>query len=196
MDTKNIAMALGNILALTALQGCTVLLALAFTPPDSLIRPALLPLLAALTFYTLPVIADSFSIPDVISFCAHNTIGCLFQYIDCALVSRWSFAARGLTSAAGGQRNARLSATARKELEPRTESLWNRLRWGFFATTALRAPNTPWEVKGTPTYYRSDPRQVPTRARFLFDNARSLASCMLLRYAAVSRGWPPTISEG
>jgi len=164
-----------NLLGLSAL-----LLILAFTPENSLVRPALLPLMGYLTLYALPLNRSVY--PNIVTsnLLSMNICGLFLQYLDFGLISRWTFSARGPTTSLGGQRNASLSLTDRKALEPRISeppSIWTRLRWGFFAATAGRAPATPWEVKGTPPFKSREP---PSRLRFIFDNLVTLVLCYLV----------------
>ena len=169
-------------LALNVLETSIVLLVLAFTPSDSFIRPALLPLLLALAFYIIPLNRDYLPSKLQASLVTLHTVGILLQYLDFGLISRWSFSARGPTSSRGGQRNANLGLASRKALEqgPNPPTVWSRLRWGLFATTAWRAPSTPWEVKNVPPFDIHEPTRVPTRARFLADSMMTLVLCLVI----------------
>ncbi|KAI0534843.1 membrane bound O-acyl transferase family-domain-containing protein [Xylaria digitata] len=179
-------MAVLLFIACQAVALSTVVFVLAFTPDNSLIRPALLPLLTALATYTIPLNLHQFPHEVISNLLSMHTVGLVFQHVDFGLISRWSYSARGPTSSRGGQRNANLGLADRKKLEHRPPSLWQRLEWGLFAATAWRAPGTPWEVKGTPRV-----RPVPSRSRFLAQNLLKLAvSLLVIDILAVIGGEP------
>lgn len=75
-----------------------------------------------------------------------------------------------------------VSLVARKAREqaPTPLTVWKRLRWGLFATTAWRAPSAPWEVKNVPPFDVHEPKRVPTRARFLGDSMMTLVLCLVV----------------
>lgn len=164
------------MLLCNTIQHLIVVLILGFSSADSILRPALLPLLLLLTLYTLPL-NDAIQHSVVHGLVNFNTVGVLFQYLDCACISRWSYAAGGPTSGAGGQRNLR----AEPKHGPSTTGIksWadilRRLRFGTSLVTTWRGAGTPWEVKYTPRF-----PQVPSRARFLFQTASSLALELLI----------------
>ena len=172
-------MTLWLTVALNALQSSIVLLVLAFSPPNSLIRPALLPLLIVLTLCIIPLNRHYLPTKLQSSLFTHHTVGILLQYLDCGLISRWSFSAGGPTSGRGGLPNANHSLAARKSEPGKKETtVWSRLKWGLCVITAWRYTATPWEVKNVPPFHPHDPKRLPSRSRFLGDSAMVMTLCL------------------
>lgn len=175
-------MAFWEAAALHALEGGVVFSVLAFTDEKSLIRPALLPLLLALSLYAFPVVRDGLPTKLAAGCVSMNTAGTLFQYIDFALISRWSYAAGGPTSANGGQRHLAVGTQGHKGmacLNSPAPSIWHRIHFGWFVTSAWRAPATPWEVKNVPSFSSREPDRVPEWSKFLRGKILTLVICLL-----------------
>ncbi|MCJ1239557.1 hypothetical protein MMC14_007555 [Varicellaria rhodocarpa] len=172
-------MTLWLTVALNALQSSIVLLVLAFSPPNSLIRPALFPLLIVLTLYILPLNRHYLPTKLQSSLFTHHTVGIFLQYLDCALISRWSFSTRGPTSGRGGLPNTNRSLAARESGPGKEPTVWSRLKWGLFAITAWRYTATPWEVKNVPPFDPREPKRLPSRSRFLGDSAMMMTLCLI-----------------
>jgi hypothetical protein len=154
-----------------AVQHATAIWVLAFTPANSVIRPALLPLVLFVTLWILPL-NDAITHPVVHGLVNFNTVGVLFQYIDCACISRWSFAAGGPNSRAGGHRKVNLEDVGRSTASGNT---WSRIRFGIALVTTWRAAGTPWEVKGTPQF-----NSLPGRTHFVMKTLLGLAFDLLI----------------
>ena len=174
-------MAFWQALGLHALEAGIVFLVLAFTSSTSFIRPALLPVLAALSLYALPFNRKNLPTKLMAGSISMNTVGTLFQYLEFALISRWSFSAGGPTTSRGGQRKIKSDPSARKDRKQGSETptTWKRLQWGLFTTTSWRNPATPWEVKNVPVFDSRDPKRVPSRASFLVHKLLTLVLCFL-----------------
>lgn len=165
----------------------TLVFVISFTSPNSLLRPCLLPLIITHVFYILPLNKDTVAHKGTWTLLNMNTAGLLLQYIDLALISRWSYAAYGPTSSLGNQPNASLSVAERRKLKPQTSSsLFSRLQWGFEAAVAWRFPATPWEAKGTPHFTK-----VPSRRRFITMKTLQLIWALLILDAMSLMGSPP-----
>ncbi|KAK4246250.1 tat pathway signal sequence [Corynascus novoguineensis] len=163
------------MLLCNAFQHMLVILVLGFTAANSILRPALLPLLLLLTLYTLPL-NGAIPHPVVHGLVNFNTVGVFFQYLDCACISRWSYSAGGPTSGAGGHRN--LRSEPKHDTSKSTngaEEVLGRLRFGTSLVTTWRGAGTAWEVKYTPRFGRA-----PSRARFLVESALYLTFELLI----------------
>lgn len=166
-------MSMVYVLACNALQHAIFVVTLGFTSADSILRPALLPLLLALTLYVLPF-NDTISNPVAHGLFNFNAVGLFFQYLDCACISRWSFSAGGPTSKAGGYRNVRIEPREDVKRASTSYDVLHRLRFGTSLATTWRAAGTPWQVKGTPRFKR-----VPNRVRFVIGTVLWLAFDLL-----------------
>ncbi|KAF2120203.1 tat pathway signal sequence [Lophiotrema nucula] len=165
-------MAIQQALFYNFIETTLVLLVLAFTPAHSYIRPALLPVVFVLTFYTLPLNNEAFPHVVIHGLLCFHTVGLLLQYIDYVLISRWTYSAGGPTSSVGGERNIKSESDKGSVTHG---NLWTRLYWGLFAATAWRAPATPWEANGTPPF-----KQVPGRVKFLAGHLVRLVISLLV----------------
>ncbi|KAL8771028.1 MAG: hypothetical protein Q9209_003447 [Squamulea sp. 1 TL-2023] len=87
-----------------------------------------------------------------------------FQYLDSALLSRWTYAARGPTSALGGQKNLQKSDPYHS-----SGALTSKLVFGWEEAFRARSASSPWEVPNVPKFYPTDkqPNRLPTRTQFL-----------------------------
>ncbi len=160
-----------------AAAAVAVLLTLGFSSSHSLIRPALLPLLLCLGFYTIPLNRNGLPSKLLAGCTSMNTVGTICQYLDFALISRWSFRARGPTSTRGGLRNV-VQPPSSKRPTPNA-SMWKQLKWGLYTLTAWRATATPWQAKNVPPFDKHNPDRIPSRASFLGKKALTLALCLL-----------------
>lgn len=163
-----------------SVQHLLVILVVAFTSANSIFRPALLPFVVLITLYVLPL-NDVITHPVIHGLVNFNTVGVLFQYLDTACISRWSYSAGGPTSGAGGHRNLRSEP---KHVTTKTRRGWEdvlaKLRFGISLAATWRGAGTAWEVKYTPQFER-----LPSRPRFVIDTILKLA-CELLILDALS----------
>lgn len=171
----------------TALECTILLLVLSFASRDSVIRPAVLPVIALLAYYSLPSNQTSRKIYSVLL--TANALGAFLHYLDVVLSSRWTFEAQGPTSIDGGQYKVNPSPVTNNNTKATTE-VWARLRFGFKTTFAFRLPGTPWEVKNVPQYSPHDRAFGISKARFLCTTFFALAICLLILDLS-SYGAPP-----
>ncbi|KAL8801837.1 MAG: hypothetical protein Q9182_004187, partial [Xanthomendoza sp. 2 TL-2023] len=87
-----------------------------------------------------------------------------FQYLDSALLSCWTYAARGPTSALGGQKHLQ-----RSDVHDSPEAITSKLVFGWEEAFRARSASSPWEVPNVPKFYPTDknPKRLPTKAQFL-----------------------------
>ena len=104
-------------------------------------------------------------------------------YLDVALLSRWTFQAKGPTSSVGGLTAVKTSRQKQDVADGRLfsettarSSRIDALKFGLKVAVSSRFPATKWQVKGTPPFSRTDPARIPGRTKFL---ARNLSKCAL-----------------
>lgn len=166
------------------LQALLSVFVLGFTNRTSAFRPVtvLLSCLFPLLLFFPPYRVFDRSRP-LSAFFAGNTLGFFLQFLDAAIISRWSFDARGPTSAEGGMPHIvkpdQNSADVRKSKVPSNRAWLKRLAFGLWIALPLgpRLVNTPWQVTGTPEF---PARQVPSRAELLRKAVARLITCLLI----------------
>ncbi|KAL8668717.1 MAG: hypothetical protein Q9168_006664 [Polycauliona sp. 1 TL-2023] len=102
-----------------------------------------------------------------------------FQYLDSALLSRWTYSAQGPTSDRGGQKNLQSDPDTQRSSGPLT----SKLVFGWEEAFRARSVSSPWEVPNVPRFYPTDkhPNRLPTKAQFLsYAALRCLISFCLL----------------
>ena len=159
----------------------TTAIVIGFTTPSSILRPALLPLVATATFLTLvtcPIFLPRFWITVV----AGNAPTYLLRYIELALLSRWSYAANGPTSITHPR--ARGKPGAGKENDHLIEShrnatAWKRLRFGLDVTLFPRRIGTPFEVRNIPSLAEARGK-ASTQTEFLWRTSATVFICYLI----------------
>ena len=150
---------------------------LGFSSRRSLIRPAVLPLMA---FSAYLVVITSQTRQKLHTSLYLNLLGStacslLFEYIDSALL-------RGL-EAPDRENGKEGSGTANSDMKPALR----RLQFGLGKPFNGRASGTPEEVKNVPLFCPLEPGKLPTRTEFLCGNAaRCIAYFALLDIAGIA----------
>lgn len=168
------------------LQALLSVIVLGFTHPTSNIRLVALfisCLFPLLLFYPPHPVFD-YSRPLSALF-AGNTLGFFLQYLDAGILSRWSFEARGPTSAKGGmlhivnRHDGDSSGVAKTKDPAKNRTSLERAKFGLWIALPLstRLVNTPWQVTGTPDF---PAKRVPSRSKILFTAVLRLVVCLLL----------------
>ena len=166
-------------------------LAISFTRPSSLIRPAGLPLVITAAWLIAAICLQRIPRMSLASIVAGNGPAYLLRYIDLVLLSKWSYETGGPTALLDPPRpkqerrgNAVVSSSSSSS-DGRTKSglpgtIFSRLRFGLNMTLSSRFTNTPWEVKNVPPFSASDRNYVPSRSAFLRHNAVVSLICYLV----------------
>ena len=158
-----------------ALSLSLYVLVLGFTSENSCLRAlGLIPMLGCMQLALRIVrIKDDTTNPLYMSMLIGSTATMVMQYLDSVLLSRWSYEARGPTSALGGQTKLRTLGGATQHEGRRSAGMsFSRLVFGWEETFRSRSARTPWEVKNVPKFFPNRPEVVPTRAEFLYLSAR------------------------
>lgn len=161
---------------LICLQLTTTSTVLGFTSQRSLLRIAALPLVMLSTYYHLSCL-EPIQHPVGRAFLGGASIFLVILYIDVALLSQWTFDAKGPTSLMGGLAAVDTKQpkpkwhTSERESSPGTiRTILDRLRFGFSISLQSRFPSTKFSVKNIPPFSRSDPGYIPSKAEFLLRN--------------------------
>ena len=165
-------------------QALLSVLILGFTHPTSAYRLLAFPFhclfLLLLFFPPHPIFNYSRLLSTLL---AANTLGFSFQYLDAAIISRWSFDAQGPTSAQGGMphivHQGHDTSKIAKSRDRSNRTWLNRLAFGFWIALPLstRLVNTRWQVTGTPEF---PARRLPSRSELL-----GRASVRLITYILI-----------
>ncbi|KAF4633488.1 hypothetical protein G7Y89_g4630 [Cudoniella acicularis] len=160
-----------------ALLFITVAVTIGDTSATSSLRLPIFILLLSITATIASTTASQVTRSIYAVFLVSNALGLCLQYLDVALLSRWSFEARGPTAAWGG--------LTPVQLLPRSKSKWpaaqkSRFAFAFYASEASRLPNSPWEVNHVPYFRASAPEWTPSRMAFLRGHLMRLVIAILV----------------
>lgn len=166
------------------LQALLSVFVLGFTHPASNIRlvALLISFLFPLLLFFPPHPVFDYSRPLSALF-AGNTLGFFLQYLDAGILSRWSFEARGPTSARGGMLhivNHHHNSSRIQKIKDHANKAWlERLKFGLWIALPLstRLVGTLWQVTGTPDF---PAKRVPSRSEILYKAVLRLTVCLLL----------------
>lgn len=156
-----------------------------FTSPNGMLRPASLTLLFACTWKVIsicPQFLDRVLWQQIVCGIIINS---LLDCVEAALISRWSFEAKGPTSSAlpeglvlkpNNRGENAIAITSRT----RRDTFWERFRFGFFVVTSTRNIGTPYVVKNTPPFSMEKPEHIPSRLSFLVRKAFIVGLAVLI----------------
>ena len=180
-------------LAYLAIQKSTVILLLAFTPPDSLLRYALFPVLVVCNYCLTPSYTLYIPRSPWIAFIAAEVLMTLLGYIEKLLLSQWSFEDRGPSAEINKQKFTRKEqsneAAARAKIEDRAfksmksdkhkGSGWDRLKFGTWVAISNRYIGSPYQARNVPPYSTTSTTYIPTRRSFLVRRGCIFLTCYL-----------------
>ena len=184
-------------LVLEVFQITTVALVVGFTSPSSIVRPANFPLVLTLQCYTI------LQCPHWV----HHTVWAsviggycsifIIQYIEVALLSKWTFEACGPATLnpklqMGQPRANHEQLKTRSSKKEGHSTVCQRVRFGLSALFNSRMIGTPFEVKGIRLFSTEDPEYVPTRMRFLLKESMKVSICFLVLDTLTASGSPDT----
>lgn len=147
-------------------------LVIGFSTPHSFLRPAILPLIA-LCAYGIVSTSKNFMRLHWASLLSGTTNGFLLQYIELALLSRWSY------------------ETKRDVFELHHDGFWERLYFGFLSTFSFRSVNTRLEVRNVPAF-KNGP---PSRSVFVLRQIVITIMCILVVDVSGAQPPPPNAAE-
>ncbi|KAB5571998.1 membrane bound O-acyl transferase family-domain-containing protein [Coniochaeta sp. 2T2.1] len=178
---------LGQVLThpitLHALQKTITASIIGFTAPNSILRPACLPIqliLASLVCSTTALDGLNSAVRFSITLCVK---GVIFQecvaYLDQAVLSRWTFEAKGPTAFFPPTERKTTPHSNGKIQQQASGSARARFLFGLSVSCDRRLLNTPWEVKNCPRFSSKDKDYVPSRSRFLLKATTVFVACCL-----------------
>lgn len=139
-----------QMVAICFLQVSIHAIVVGFVPPDSFIRPAVLPTLLLCVYHVIPICLEATGTVLSAALAGAFSISSLFQYIDIALVSRWTPTTQGPTRVTKGST---YDLSQRSTVPPTYAAkltAWERLRFGYFTSLSTRKVGTPYQVPGVP----------------------------------------------
>lgn len=157
-------------------ENLAMILILGFTSPNSILRPAIFPLLLTCVWKVVSICPESIYRIPWAGIVGGSIIATMFGYIESALISKWSFEAQGPTSSARPEglvlkRNNRSRKAIAITSQTHGGTFWERFRFGFFVTTSSRNIGTSYVVKNTPPFFTDKPEHIPSRSSFLVRKA-------------------------
>ena len=174
---------------LNLLQATIGVLVVGFTSPASVIRFAALPLVLLCLCLIIPTCLEKVHRVIWTGLLAGNSTHFLLQYIETALLSKWSFETRGPSSrpviTQDPQINGKFSRNGEAKATHAKETT-QRLKFGYLAFSSYRYTDTPYEVKGVPPFSTKAPNHVPSRGDFLRRKAIIVCLCYLTLDLATS----------
>lgn len=186
MDWQTFASFVLHPLIFLILENLVIILILGFTSADSIVRPAVLPLLLACVWKVTLICPEKIHRVAWAGLLCGHIILCPILYVESALISKWTFEAQGPTSSAGSEP---LHATYANR-KNHGGSFWERCRFGFFVITSTRNTGMSTFVKNTPPFSSDNPNYIPSRAAFLYRKVIIIIICFLILDLA-SQGTQP-----
>lgn len=160
-----------QVFLLISLQLSLNAIVLGFTRPASNLRLGVLPLNIVCLFEILPKCLNASGTVLLAALLGAHSATFLVQYIDTALVTRWSVDADGyLRQHRQSQDQAGLGPAI---------SRWPRFRLGLYIAVSTRMIGTPYQVVGVPPSSRQDPNYFPGKLTFLLQKLVVLVRCYL-----------------
>ncbi|KAF2499988.1 hypothetical protein BU16DRAFT_578028 [Lophium mytilinum] len=122
-----------------------------------------------------PTQRDWFTHPIYPNLAGGTTFSVSLQYVDVALLQRWTYETQGPTSSAKGH-----PPPSEMLTEHRTGSIYDRFIFGLWLVFDKRHCGTPWQAKNVPSFDAKDPLRTPSRREFLAKNSLRCLICILL----------------
>ncbi|KAI9805732.1 MAG: hypothetical protein M1833_005225 [Piccolia ochrophora] len=157
----------------------TIAFVVGFTSSTSIIRLAALPIICTCVWLAVSDSLYCLQRTQWAAIVGINSFSYMLQYIEAALLTKWSFETRGPSpvSPRGKKTVSEVNGGFRKA---RDGTFWERLRFGINATVSHRYPDTPYEVKNVPHFSTRDPSFVPSKTAFLCKSATTVLVCYLI----------------
>lgn len=177
----------------------TTALIVGFTKPFSPLRLAILPLQALVLWLISEQYLQAIPAISVATVVAGNAPKYVLHYLDVALLSKWTFEAKGPATCSGSRRtdlkktdDARVQTSNIPFTSTNTRA---RLMFGLNTTVSQRHARTPYEVKNVPYFSSTNPQFVPSRRKFIQDSLTKILVCFFIIDVVGLRGPPENASE-
>lgn len=178
-----------------------------FTPPSVILRAASLPVVTTCMWWTVQNCLDYTVRSPWAALVGGFSVSFFFQYVDVALLSRWSFESGGPTYApshtsSNGAISSQIKQTTSNLNEARDKQTraiaaiaLQRISFAISTLLNFRLIGTPHQVRNTPHFSNRDPNYVPTRAVFLRQTAFTAFISYLVLDALTSGAEPKTAAK-
>lgn len=188
-----------------AVQKSTIILLLAFTSPDSILRPLLFPVLVFCNYCLLPLYNLHIPRSAWVAYISGEVLIGLLDYVEKLLLSQWSFEDHGPSAeirkrSGQGKRQSRRAGVTEAlgkghaitplPLGSSHEGVWDRLKFGVWVAVSHRYIGSPYQARNVPPYSASDPSYVPTRRIFLLRRGLVFLACYLITDILVQGNQP------
>ena len=191
---------------LLAVQNVMTIITIAYTQPYHPIRLAILLFILAYTYLLFPTFLHKLEHRALASILCGTIFANILSYVDRVLLSQWSFENGGPVSPSdlqtkqvssrnkiiGVAQDQAISPTQSESLSVNTfnGTLWQRLQYGYFISSAARLIGTPHQVKNVPAYWTSDPSRTPSPVEFLLRKLLIFCVCYFVLDVATSSADP------
>lgn len=146
-----------------------------FTSSRSIFRPAILPLVCLASYLVILNCKERITNFSLASVVAGNGPTYLLAYLDLALLSKWTYDAKGPTHKTSPIVPSKSSD--KDQRFSRLAGMFDRLYFGLYTTLSPRHVGTPFEVKNVPSFSSRDPAREPSRQEFLTRSAITILIC-------------------
>ena len=148
------------------------------TQPDSFLRPAVLPLVSTCT-YNIVSTASQQMRTRWASLLGGASFAFLLQYVDLALLSRWSYETHGSAPEFSFKKSSEQLGSSAKQPPMSTSSFWKRAWFGWCSMWAFRHVGSPYEVRNVPPFFQTDPNYTPSRWTFVVQETLKATACYI-----------------
>jgi hypothetical protein len=162
---------------------CLSTIVVGFTPTSAILRAASLPVVAACMWWTVRNSLDFMVRSPWAALVGGFAVSFFFQYVDVALLSKWSFESGGPTDVPANassngaigsqpkQTTSSLNSAAERQTRATAASALQRISFAISTLLNFRFIGTPHQVKNTPRFSSHDPNYIPPRGVFLRQTA-------------------------
>lgn len=169
---------LSNPLILLLVQYMATALIVGFTTPTSVLRFAVLPLMATCTAICVTSSKALLVRTPWAATVGGYSVTYLFQYIALALLSGCSYETDGPNSTPAPRQGTERENYSKARTV--SQAFRTRFAFGMSAAASFRWAGTKREVKNVPPFSESDPSYVPSRGTFLRHTAARILACYLV----------------
>ncbi|KAK0119570.1 hypothetical protein ONS95_011010 [Cadophora gregata] len=171
---------------------------LGFAAPGSFSRHGVVPVLFACT-YSFMMYARAKIQQPYAAVASLIVWGLFLNYVSMAILSGWSFEAKGPASQLAAKAKKNADSKPRDEaakVEKKTSgSVFERIVFGFQSIFSFRDCGTPFEAKNVPPFIYNDPSFVPSAAAFVLRSVVTAIICYFVIDFIESQPPPPNAAQ-
>ncbi|KAF7889118.1 hypothetical protein EAF00_009418 [Botryotinia globosa] len=170
-------------------------LVIGFTTAHSRVRLAVLPVLLALVWISIPSSYETITQKLWKSVLASESVTRIIHYIEVAFVTKWTYEANGPSRPNLNIQYADKTAACGSRPPRNNANTSSRLSFGIATSLAHRNNGTRFEVKNVPPFSEHDRSYIPTRKEFLRSTALRAGICYIIMDILSSSGDPTRNAE-